>query len=158
MKQQSKHTGATRRASHARSEQSKTPLPLSSAVKALAIDLGISLFLLLSAALAAYFTPDPDRLVLPLGLSVAAISAFWGGYLTLILHRRAALLCGLCFAALMTLLSLPLTLLLSAYGVAYPLLLTCTMRTSLFLLSVAGSFCALRRMERLPKKKRHRHA
>ena len=158
MKQLSKHAGGATRAARTRSEQGNAPLPLLSAVKALAIDLGISLLLLLSAALAAYFTPDPDRLVLPLGLAVAAISAFLGGYLTLILHRRSALLCGLCFAALMTLLSLPLTLLLSAYGVAYPLLLTCTMRTLLFLLSVAGAFCALRRMERLPKKKRHRHA
>ena len=158
MKQLSKHAGGATRAARTRSEQGNAPLPLLSSVKALAIDLGISLLLLLSAALVAYFTPDPDRLILPLGLSVAAISAFLGGYLTLILHRRAALLCGLCFAALMTLLSLPLSLLLSAYGVAYPLLLTCTMRTSLFLLSVAGAFCALRRMERTPKKKRHRHA
>ena len=158
MKQLSKHAGGATRAARTRSEQGNAPLPLLSAVKALAIDLGISLLLLLSAALAAYFTPDPDRLILPLGLAVSVLSAFLGGYLTLILHRRSALLCGLCFAALMTLLSLPLTLLLSAYGVAYPLLLTCTMRTSLFLLSVAGAFCALRRMERLPKKKRHRHA
>ena len=159
MKQSSKkRSGAPRTVGRTGFEQSNAPLPLLSAVKALAIDLGISLILLLSATLAAYFAPDPNRLILPLGLSISAFSAFLGGYLTLILHRRQALICGLCFAFLLTLVSLPLTLLLSAYGVAYPLFLTCTMRTSLFLLSVAGAFCALHRMERLPKKKRRKHA
>ena len=158
MKQLFKHSGGAKRTAHTRAEQGRTSLPLSAAVKALAIDLGISLFLLLSAALAAYFTPDPNRLVLPLGLSISALSAFLGGYLTLLLHRRSALVCGLCFALLLTLISLPLTLLLSAYGVAYPPLLTCTMRTSLFLISVVGAFCARHRMERVPKRKRRKHA
>ena len=92
------------------------------------------------------------------GLGVAALSSFLGGYLTLRMHRRAALVCGLSFAILLTLVSLPLGVLLSSRGVAYPLWLSCALRTSVFALSVAGAFCALRRTERLPKKKRHRHA
>ena len=134
-----------------------TSLPFSSAAKALLITLGASLLLLLAASVCAYFYPDPDRLIMPLGLGVTALISFFGGYITLVLHRHSALLCGLLYALLLTLLMLPLMPLLSSRGTAYPLWAACILRTSVFALSVAGAFCAMRRLERAPKKKRRKH-
>ena len=148
----------THNATRTPSERDNTALPILHAAKALLYVLGISLLLLSATSLIAYFSPDPDTLVMPLGLGVAALSSFLGGYLTLRMHRRAALVCGLSFAILLTLVSFPLGVLLSSRGVAYPLWLSCALRTSVFALSVAGAFCALRRTERPPKTKRHRHA
>ena len=159
MKQSSKkRSGAQRPTTHMRTDHDGGPIPLLHAAKALAICIGVSLLLLLAASLIAYFSADPDRLVLPLGLGVAALTAFLGGYTTLRLHHKSALMCGLTFAILFTLLSLPLGIPLASRGVAYRLWVVCLLRTSIFVLSVAGAFCALRRMERAPKRKRRKHA
>ena len=133
-------------------------IPIPDAAKALLFALGATLLLLLAASLVAYFSPDPNLLVLPLGLGVAAIISFLGGYLTLCFHRRSAFVCGLTFAILITLLLLPLSFLPASRRVGYPLWASCLLRCSVFALSVSGSFCALRRIERAPKRKRHKHA
>lgn len=155
MKQTAKKRNGTRPSNH---ERENASLPLLDAFRSLLLCLGVALLLLVAASLAAYFAPDPDVLIPPLGLSVAALTSFLGGYLTLRRHRHSALMCGLLFGMLLTLLSLPLGVLLSSRGVAYPLWAVILMRTAVVLLSVIGSFCALRSLERAPKRKRRKHA
>ena len=73
----------THNATRTPSERDNTALPILHAAKALLYVLGISLLLLSATSLIAYFSPDPDTLVMPLGLGVTALSSFLGGYLTL---------------------------------------------------------------------------
>ena len=121
--------------------------------KSLMISIGIGAFLLMIAALIAYFSPDPNRLILPLGLVTAGLTAFFGGLVTVRIHGHSALMCGLLNGSLMTVLMLLVSLFFTSVGMGYAAWLSCLLHSAFLLLSVAGAYLGLKR-NRTPRKKR----
>lgn len=88
---------ARRTASRPESDSSRLGAALCGALLALPISALIGLLLLLGAAWIANATPDPDRLIAPLGLAALGLTVFCGGLITSRRAGRAPLLCGLLF-------------------------------------------------------------
>ena len=100
-------------------------------------------FLLLTASLTAYFSPDPDAVIPFMSLVSSALTALISGYATVRIHRKSALLCGLSAGSLlmcgMILSSLFLRRCASGYSMPVSLLL----HSAFILLSVLGAYAGL---------------
>lgn len=103
----------------------------------------VGLLFTLLGSLIAYFTPDPNRFTMALGLAASAFTALVGGFTALRIHGHSALLCGLLngsvFIALMMLISLFFTEHSSSYSGTVSFLL----HAAFLLLSVAGAYLGL---------------
>ena len=112
-------------------------------LKGLLITAGVGGLLIVTASLIACFDADPQRLTAPLGLAASALTALAGGWITVRIHKRSALLCGLCNAALLSALMLLLSLLMIDRASGYPGWLSCLLHLGFALLSVLGAFLGL---------------
>ena len=144
--------------SHARQISRKQPEDDSPALlarhmaKSLLITIAAGMILLLAASLCAYFFPDPDQLILPLGLAASLLTALIGGFCAVRIHGHSALVCGLCNGSLFTLLMILVSLFFKAYSAGYSATVSCLLHAAFLLLSVAGAFLGLRKA---PKKRKH---
>ena len=73
-----KHTKQYHRQAHRNEAANSTALFVRRVMCALSVTVVLGASLLVVCSLVAYMTPDPDRLVLPLGLLSAAMTAFFG--------------------------------------------------------------------------------
>lgn len=132
-----------------------TSLFLRRAACAFSITVSLGTALLVTFSLAAYLTPDPDTLVMPLGLIAAALTSFLGGMIATCIHKHhaplpAAMTNALLFSALMILLSIPLSPLASGYSA----LICALLHAAVFALGALGAIVASRPAK--PKKARRR--
>ena len=112
---------------------------------ALSITVALGALLLVALSLVAYMTPDPDALVMPLGLIVSATTAFFGGMIAVrVHHRRAPLPAAMINAALLSALMLILSLPLATYASGYSALLCALLHAAVFALSALGAIIAAR--------------
>ena len=122
-------------------------------LKSVAISLLTALLSLAVLSLAAYFTEDPAALLLPMGLTAAAITAFTGGFAAVRLHRKSALLCGLSNGCTMLAIMLVLSLFFGNASSAHSPLTSILLHAGYLLLSVLGAFVALPRTAGTPRKR-----
>lgn len=150
MKQATRRPIAKKRHTPHRSKKSvpETDSPASFARhigKSLLLTVALAAALALVSALAAYFSPDPDSLTRPLGIAIAALTAFFGGVIAIRIHGHSALLCGLCNGSALMLLMILASLFLRTYSSAYSTLISTLLHVGFLLLSVAGSFVGMKR-------------
>ncbi len=121
--------------------------------RALLFTAGIGALLSVIASLIAYFTPDPDRWVRPLGLGASFLTALLGGMVTARIHKSSALLCGLLHGCACTVLMLLTALLLKSLASGYTPMVSCLLHTGFFLCSVAGAYLGLPRVGKSKKRR-----
>ena len=122
-------------------------------LKSLGITLLTALVLLLLASLAAYFSPDPAKMVQPLALLSSLLTALVGGFAAVRIHGHSALLCGLCNGMLFLALMLPTSLFFTPFASGYSALISCLLHVAFLLLSMLGGYLGLKKGK--PKKKKY---
>lgn len=113
--------------------------------KSLAVTLATALLSLLLLSTVAYLSEDPSTLLLPFGLIAAALTALVGGFTSVRLHKKSALLCGLCNGCAMMAIMLVISLFFRSAASMHSPLLSCLLHAGYLLLSVLGAFAALPR-------------
>lgn len=121
------------------------------ALGALLWSIGIGATLCVAAALVAYFSPDPTRMILPLGLSASALTALLGGVIAIRMHGHGALVAGLTNGALLMALMILGSLFCKPLATGYTAWLSLLLHTLFLLLSVVGASVGRRRT---PKRKK----
>ncbi len=124
--------------------------------KGMLISLSTGALLLLFGALCSYFLPDPTAPLLPIGLLIAAVTSFIGGFATRRLHGQAALICGLLHGTLLC----SLMLVCSLFFVNAPAWVTSNygnltsalLHAGVILLSILGAYLA--GQKRQPKRRK----
>ena len=119
--------------------------------KSLLVTLAAAMLLNLVFSLIAYFYSDPDRLIRPLALAAAGLSALIGGFASLRIHGHAALLCGLLNGSAAMALMILASLFFTDYGTGYSAGISILLHAGFLLLSVAGAYMGLHKK---PKKKK----
>ena len=114
-------------------------------LKSLGITLGVGLLLIISASLIAYFMPDPNALIMPLGLSAAGLTALVGGVIAVRIHGGGALISGLLNGTLLMAVMLLLSLCFVRNSSGYSAGISCLLHAGLILLSVAGGYLGNRK-------------
>ena len=122
--------------------------------KGLLATLGIGTVLILLSALAAYFSPDPDRLIAPLGLTSVGITAFLGGAIASRLHGGGALICGLLNGSLLLVLMLPAALCFREYATAYSAGVSSLLHLGVPMLSILGGYVGIKKKKNRKRKSR----
>ena len=117
-------------------------------LKSLGMTLGVGLLLIVSASLIAYFMPDPNALIMPLGLSAAGLTAFLGGVIAVRIHGGGALLSGLLNGCLLMIVMLLLSLCFVRNSSGYTAGVSCLLHAGFLMLSVAGAYLGNRRKTR----------
>jgi putative membrane protein (TIGR04086 family) len=117
-------------------------------LKSFAMTLGVGLLLIVSASLIAYFMPDPNALIMPLGLAAAGLTAFLGGVIAVRIHGGGALLSGLLNGYLLMIVMLLLSLCFVRNSSGYTAGVSCLLHAGFLLLSVAGAYLGNRRKTR----------
>ena len=107
--------------------------------KSVLITLGLGALLLFIASLLLSLTADPLPLTLPVGMGIAAITAFLGGWIAIRIHGQNALLCGLCNGSLCLVVFLLLSLGIKDLA-SHSATLSLFLHLGFPLLSVAGAY------------------
>ena len=121
--------------------------------KSLLITLLAGIFLTLSSSLAAYFSPDPDRLIAPLALIATGGTALIGGFAAVRIHGQNALICGLLNGSAFMVAMMLLSLCFANYSAGYSAGISCLLHVGFVVFSVAGAYLGLKKV---PKKKKRR--
>ena len=137
---------------HASLEESSPGLWIKHLGKSLLITLAAGLGLLLVFSLIAYFYTDPNTLILPLALAGAGLTALIGGVVTVRIHGRSALICGLLIGCLLTSLMMLLSLFFTQEGAGYSTGTSCLLHAAIPVLSVTGAYLGLKKSA--PKRRR----
>ncbi len=109
--------------------------------------------LIFLCAFPAYFSQDPSRLIRPLGIFAAYLTAFIGGIVTGRIHRHSALPCGTFNGSVLLGCMLLLSLFFRKEASYDPFWISVLLPCGILILSVLGAFCGLPRA-RSPKKRR----
>lgn len=152
--QRSAHPNARHRRKAAHEQENDNVRFLRDLSKSLLCSLSIALVLLFISSLGIYFLEDPVRLIPLSGISISALTAFFGGVFAIRIHRRSALVCGFCNGAALSALMLLLSPLLRAEASGYSALLSCLLHAGFLLLSVAGAFAGRPRQSRKVKRRK----
>jgi putative membrane protein (TIGR04086 family) len=139
-----------RRQEKAREEASPAQF-FKNAFHALLWSIGTAILLCVAAALAAYYSPDPTRIILPLGLSASALTALLGGMIAIRTHGHGALLAGLSNGALLMALMILGSLFCKPLATGYATWLSLLLHAIFLCLSVVGATLGRRRT---PKRKK----
>lgn len=124
---------------------------LGNALRALLWSIGVGALLCVVAALVSYFSPDPTRMILPLGLSASALTALLGGMIAIRAHGHGALQAGLTNGALLTALMILISLFCKPLASGYTTWLSLLLHALFLFLSVVGASVGRRRT---PKRKK----
>ncbi len=136
-------------------QEAQKPLPsLQNLAKSFFITWGVAVVLLVLFSLSAYFSPNPNILISPLGLLAAAIASLIGGVALARLHGHSSLLCGLCNGIVMSATMLLLSLFFPHLASGYSAWISAILHTAFLFCSVIGAFLGRKR----GKKKKHRSA
>lgn len=122
------------------------------ALHALLWSIGVGVLLCVAAALAAYFSPDPTRMILPLGLSASALTALLGGVISIRRHGHGALLAGLTNGALLMALMILGSLFCKPLASGYATWLSLLLHALFLFLSVVGASLGRRRTQKRKKR------
>lgn len=122
------------------------------ALRALLWSVCVGALLCVAAALVAYFSPDPTRMILPLGLSASALTALLGGVISIRTHGHSALLAGLTNGALLTAVMILISLFCKPLASGYATWLALLLHTLFLLLSVVGASVGRRRTPKRRKR------
>lgn len=117
-------------------------------LKSFGMTLGVGLVLIVSASLIAYFMPDPNALIAPLGLAAAGLTAFLGGVIAVRIHGGGALLSGLFNGVLLMAVMMLLSLCFVRNSSGYSAGVSCLLHAGFLMLSVAGAYLGNRRKTR----------
>ncbi|MBE6589302.1 MAG: TIGR04086 family membrane protein [Ruminococcaceae bacterium] len=126
------------------------------AAKGFLISILSSLILMLLASLAAYFSPDPGRLIPIQGILIAYLTSFIGGFSAVKLHGHSALLCGLITGCMLTALLLLLSLFFRGSATPYSTWISLLLHATLLLASPVGAYLALPRHAKKTAHRKHR--
>ncbi len=124
-------------------------------LRAFLITLAIGAGAILLMSLAAYFYPDPDRIILPLGYLAAALTAFLGGVVAKKRTGGAPALCGLVNGMLLMGVMILLSFFFLPHSHGYSALVSSLLHTALLILSVLGA-CAGSQKPKAPTTRRRR--
>ncbi len=143
----------TKRAGHKAhtTEAASTSDWVRSVLKGLLVTVAAALLLLLTCSLIVYFNPDPHRLIDPMGLVCAALTAWIGGFATVRFHRHSALICGLLNGTVTTGIVLLISLFFKDASHGYSPLIACLYHSLYILLALAGAYLGL------PREKTKKH-
>ena len=122
-------------------------------LKSFFLTIGIGAASVLVSAMIAYFSDDPNRLILPLGLLASFFTALLGGYAATRIHKHSALLGGMINGCLFTALMMLLSPIAKGYASSYSAPLSATLHIGFLLLSVVGAYLGLHKR---PKKRKRR--
>ena len=111
------------------------------------ITLAIGASLILVASIGAYFHPDPNRIIPPLALLSAALTAFFGGFTAGRLRAHAPVLHGLVNGLLLTALMLLLSLCFLSRSSHHTPLVSALLHAAVPLLSALGALLGGNRKE-----------
>ncbi len=135
-------------------EEGGFPLFFKHLGESLLLVLGIAALLILSASLLAYFAPDPNAVILPMGLSVVMITAFFIGYFFSKKEKQGALMTGLVSGSVLLALLLLCSLFMKQYAIGYATPISLLLHLSIPLLSIAGAYLGNRPQTK--RRKRHK--
>ena len=121
-------------------------------IKSVGFTMGVGALLILIAALAAYFSPDPDALIKPLAITAAGVTAFVGGVIAVKIHGGGALICGLLNGSVFMTLMMLLSLCFARYSSGYSAGLSCLLHAGFVILSIAGGYVGNKKKK--PKKRK----
>lgn len=141
-----------RRAGRRRGELS----PVSAIAAGLASAIISAFALIVLLALAAYATPDPDRLVLPAAMTALYLSSFIGGIVTSLLMGGDApcgLICGIAYFTALLLMSFFLP---SGTATRTGMGVSILLHTAAPLFSLLGALCASSLLRRRSRRRRRR--
>ena len=122
-------------------------------IKSFFVTVGIGAANVLVAAMIVYFSANPNRLILPLGLLASFFTALLGGYATTRIHKHSALLGGMINGCLFTALMMLLSPIAKDYASGYSAPLSAALHIGFLLLSVVGAYLGLHKR---PKKHKRR--
>ena len=152
IKRHSKKTvPVARRQEKSREEDSPAQF-LRNALRTLLWSIGVGALLCVAAALGAYFSPDPTRMILPLGLAASALTALLGGVISIRTHGHGALIAGLTNGALLMALMILGSLFCKPLATGYAAWLSLLLHALFLLLSVIGASVGRRRTPK-PRKR-----
>ena len=123
-------------------------------LKSMLITLGVGIALLVMASLCAYFFNDPNQLILPLGLTASAMTAFIGGIVSIRMQGHSALLCGLCNGAAVCAVMILASLFFKSLSSGYSALVSAALHAGFLCLSVAGAYLGQKRGKKPQKRRR----
>ncbi len=114
----------------------------------------IGMLLLLVCTAIAYFCPDPNATVQVFGLIASALTALFGGFTSIKLHKHSALFCGLLNGLLVSAFMLLLSLFFAKYASGYSAGISCLLHMIFLVFSVLGAYLGLPKSSSKKKKKR----
>lgn len=123
---------------------------------ALGLTLGIGAVILLLAALAASFTPDPGRLIRPLAIAAAGLTYLFAGMIAAKLRPDAPLAAGAINGLILAAISLAFSLLFRKSATAFPAYLTALLHAGMILLSLLGAYLYVLKKRKQPRKKKRK--
>lgn len=120
-------------------------------LKSLSITLATGLILILGASLIAYFTVDPNSVILPLSLAASALTALIGGFAAARINGSGAMLTGLLNGCVMMAIMILVSLFLGKHATGYSTAISFLLHAAFLLLSAMGGLLGQKRA-----KPRHR--
>lgn len=126
------------------------------AAVALGLTLGVGAVILLLAALAASFTPDPGRLIRPLAIAAAGLTYLSAGMIAAKLRPDAPLAAGAINGLILAAISLAFSLLFRKSATAFPAYLTALLHAGMILLSLLGAYLYVLKKRKQPRKKKRK--
>lgn len=124
--------------------------------RAFLITLAIGAGAILLLSLAAYFYPDPDRIIHPLAYFAAALTAFLGGVIAKKRTGGAPALCGLINGMLLTGVMILLSFFFLSESSGYSALVSTLLHAAVLLLSVLGAIVGAQKKKSPPSRARRR--
>ncbi len=122
--------------------------------KGMLVTLIAALASLLVCSLIVYFSSDPNKLIYPMGLLCAALTAMIGGFATERFHRHAALICGLLNGTVATGVWLLISFFLKDSAHGYSPLMSLLVHTLYILLAVIGAYLGIPRVKKKKARKK----
>jgi len=132
-----RHTPSTHKSSHTAENQGA--LFSMETLRAFLITLAIGAGSILLLSLAAYFYPDPDRIIHPLAYFAVALTSFLGGVVAKKRTGGAPALCGLINGMLLMGLMILLSFFFLSESSGYSALMSTLLHAAILILSVLGA-------------------
>ena len=149
-----RHTPPTRRSSHTDTQNEIFSIET---IRAFLITLAIGAGAILLLSLAAYFYPDPDRIILPLGLLAAALTSFFGGVIAKKRTGGAPALCGLINGMLLMGAMILLSFFCLPHSHGYSALISTLLHAAVLILSVLGAVAGTQKPKAAMRSRRRRY-
>ena len=149
-----RHTPQTRRSSPSDSQGALFSIET---LRAFLITIAIGAGTILLLSLGAYFYPDPDRMILPLGLLAAALTSFFGGMVAKKRTGGAPALCGLINGMLLMGMMILLSFFCLPHSHGYSALVSTLLHAAVLILSVLGALAGTQKPKAATRSRRRKY-